>query len=70
MQVDVKVSQQLTRGSPHLTLAAHTHTVGVLVGAARAILDHPLHEDHVPRLFGLAMQVAAFCSCEENEQKK
>lgn len=53
----------------HLALPTHTHTVRVLVWAACAIQDHPLHEDHVPRLFGLAMQVAAFCSCGTNQRE-
>lgn len=63
------VSLSHTPNSTHLALPTHTHAVRVLVWAARAVQDHSLHEDHIPRLFGLAMQVAAFGSCETDTNK-
>ena len=48
----------------NLTLPAHTHTVRVLVRAACAVQDHPLHGNHILCLLGLAMQLAAFVSWE------
>ena len=44
----------------HLTLPPHTHTVGVLVGAAGPVQNQSLHVHHVAGLLGLAVQMAAF----------
>lgn len=57
------------RKTTHLTLSTHTHAVGVLVRAASAVQDHSVREGDGTCLFGLAMQVAAFVSCETNTTK-
>lgn len=58
------------RKATHLTLAAHTHAVGVLVWAPGAVQNHSVREGNSTRLFGLAMQVAAFVSCQTNTERR
>lgn len=48
---------------PHHALPAHADAVGVLVGAARAVVHQQLHVGHVSRLPRLAVQVAPLVGC-------
>jgi hypothetical protein len=47
------------RGDAYLTVSPHTDTVGVFVGAACAIVHHPVHGHHISCLLRLAVELAS-----------
>lgn len=51
--------------APHHALAADADAVGVSVAAAGTVMNHLIHEDHVPRSLRLADQLTLLSICDK-----
>ena len=56
-------------GDAYLTVPPHTYTVRVFVGAACAIVHHPVHGHHVSCLLRLAVELASLISYSTDERR-